>query len=139
MAPNDSGAHVHAALVPVHHRPLPDVGAVGVRGAAGEDPLRGQQVPHQPGGVHCREDERRDGEGGGEARAGRAGVKKTGDATAKEAVERVLDVLVDNRCLTYETCVAWARLHFQDYFHNRVAQLIFTFPEDTVTSQVRKT
>eukprot|EP00240_Pyramimonas_obovata_P000304 CAMPEP_0118925072 /NCGR_PEP_ID=MMETSP1169-20130426/2996_1 /TAXON_ID=36882 /ORGANISM="Pyramimonas obovata, Strain CCMP722" /LENGTH=1012 /DNA_ID=CAMNT_0006866271 /DNA_START=199 /DNA_END=3237 /DNA_ORIENTATION=- len=64
-----------------------------------------------------------------------AEVKKTGDATAKEAVERVLDVLVETRCLTYEACVEWARKYFQEYFHNRIAQLVFTFPEDVRTSQ----
>jgi ubiquitin-activating enzyme E1 len=35
---------------------------------------------------------------------------------------------------SFEECVAWARLHFQEYFHNRVAQLTFTFPEDATTS-----
>ena len=28
----------------------------------------------------------------------------------------------------------WARLRFQDYHHNRIAQLTFTFPEDASTS-----
>ena len=35
---------------------------------------------------------------------------------------------------TFEDCLSWARLRFQDYFHNRVAQLAFTFPEDATTS-----
>jgi ubiquitin-activating enzyme E1 len=46
----------------------------------------------------------------------------------------VVDVLVNEKVSTFEDCVAWARLKFQDYFHDRVAQLTFTFPEDASTS-----
>lgn len=47
---------------------------------------------------------------------------------------QVVEVLAAEKVSTFEDCIEWARLKFQDYFHNRVAQLVFTFPEDAVTS-----
>ena len=35
---------------------------------------------------------------------------------------------------TFEDCIVWARLRFQELFHNTVAQLLFNFPPDQVTS-----
>jgi len=35
---------------------------------------------------------------------------------------------------SFEDCIAFARLKFQEYHHDKIAQLIFTFPEDAVTS-----
>ena len=61
-------------------------------------------------------------------------VRETGDATSRESLEKVVDCLVDNRCETFEDCIAWARRKLQDYFHNRIAQLVYTFPEDYATS-----
>lgn len=65
-----------------------------------------------------------------------AEIRKQGDASAREGVERVLEVLVTTHCKTYQDCVDWVRLHFQEVFHNRIAQLTYTFPEDAKTSQV---
>uniref|UniRef100_A0ACD5XJJ0 Uncharacterized protein n=1 Tax=Avena sativa TaxID=4498 RepID=A0ACD5XJJ0_AVESA len=63
-----------------------------------------------------------------------AAVRKAGDAQARELLERVCECLDKERCDKFEDCVAWARLRFEDYFSNRVKQLTFTFPEDTVIS-----
>ncbi|XRB18925.1 ubiquitin-activating enzyme E1 [Pseudoscourfieldia marina] len=63
-----------------------------------------------------------------------ANAKQAGDAQAREQLERVYESLVTVRCKTYEDCIRWARLRFQENFHNKVAQLTYTFPEDARTS-----
>eukprot|EP00798_Chlamydomonas_sp_ICE-L_P027491 gene27492-4798_t len=52
----------------------------------------------------------------------------------KAQLEQVVDVLVSDRCLTFEDCISWARHRFQEYHYNRIAQLTYTFPEDATTS-----
>ncbi|GAA0147391.1 ubiquitin-protein ligase [Lithospermum erythrorhizon] len=61
-------------------------------------------------------------------------MTKAGDAQARETLERVLQYLDTDRCETFQDCLTWARLKFEDYFANRVKQLTYTFPEDAVTS-----
>lgn len=61
-------------------------------------------------------------------------VKSSSDAAAREQLERVVEVLVSERCVTFDDCIVWARQRFQSQFVDRIAQLIHTFPEDTVTS-----
>jgi len=56
------------------------------------------------------------------------------DASARENVEKVAQVLLKTACSTYDECVAWARTQFQEQFHDKILQLTFTFPEDAVTS-----
>ncbi|XP_062189281.1 ubiquitin-activating enzyme E1 3 isoform X2 [Phragmites australis] len=63
-----------------------------------------------------------------------AAMRKAGDAQARELLERVSECLGKERCNTFEDCITWARLKFEDYFSNRVKQLTFTFPEDAATS-----
>ncbi|PON85895.1 Ubiquitin-activating enzyme E [Trema orientale] len=63
-----------------------------------------------------------------------AAMKNASDAQAKDTLERVLECLDREKCETIQDCVAWARLKFEDYFANRVKQLIYTFPEDAATS-----
>ncbi|GMY10542.1 ubiquitin-activating enzyme e1 1 [Fagus crenata] len=57
-----------------------------------------------------------------------------GDAQARDNLERVQECLDKERCETFQDCITWARLKFEDYFANRVKQLIYTFPEDAATS-----
>ncbi|GLT71501.1 hypothetical protein SLA2020_435150 [Shorea laevis] len=52
----------------------------------------------------------------------------------QDNLERVLECLDKERCETFQDCITWARLKFEDYFSNRVKQLIYTFPEDAATS-----
>ncbi|KAL8261875.1 hypothetical protein R6Q59_025924 [Mikania micrantha] len=61
-------------------------------------------------------------------------MRNAGDAQARDNLERVLECLDRERCETFQDCITWARLKFEDYFSNRMKQLIFTFPEDAVTS-----
>jgi ubiquitin-activating enzyme E1 len=63
-----------------------------------------------------------------------AAARAAGDAQARENVERAVECLAAGRPGSFDDCVAWARLRFQDFFHDRVAQLIHTFPEDAATS-----
>lgn len=62
------------------------------------------------------------------------GMEKAGDAQARDNLERVLECLEKERCESFQDCITWARLKFEDYFANRVKQLTFTFPEDAVNS-----
>ncbi|GFP92760.1 ubiquitin-activating enzyme e1 2 [Phtheirospermum japonicum] len=63
-----------------------------------------------------------------------AAMKSAGDAQARDTLERVIECLDRDKCDTFQDCITWARLRFEDYFSNRVKQLTFTFPEDAVTS-----
>ncbi|XP_020101243.1 ubiquitin-activating enzyme E1 2-like [Ananas comosus] len=63
-----------------------------------------------------------------------AAMRNAGDAQARDQLERVLECLDKDRCETFQDCITWARLKFEDYFSNRVKQLTFTFPEDSITS-----
>ncbi|KAL1205217.1 Ubiquitin-activating enzyme E1 1 [Cardamine amara subsp. amara] len=57
-----------------------------------------------------------------------------GDAQARDTLERIVECLDKEKCETFQDCLTWARLRFEDYFVNRVKQLIYTFPEDAATS-----
>ncbi|PRW20689.1 Ubiquitin-activating enzyme E1 2 isoform A [Chlorella sorokiniana] len=61
-------------------------------------------------------------------------AKQSSDAAAREQLEKVVEVLVTERCGSFEECVAWARRKFQQQFYDRIAQLVYTFPEDAKTS-----
>ncbi|KAH0739914.1 hypothetical protein KY290_038619 [Solanum tuberosum] len=61
-------------------------------------------------------------------------MQKAGDAQARDILDRVLECLDKERCDTFEDCITWARLRFEDYFADRVKQLTYTFPEDATTS-----
>ncbi|GMN23622.1 hypothetical protein TIFTF001_000189 [Ficus carica] len=61
-------------------------------------------------------------------------MRNAGDAQARDTLDRVLECLDREKCESFQDCISWARLKFEDYFANRVKQLIFTFPEDAATS-----
>ncbi|KAL3530924.1 hypothetical protein ACH5RR_010246 [Cinchona calisaya] len=61
-------------------------------------------------------------------------MRNAGDAQARDNLERVIECLNREKCETFQDCITWARLKFEDYFANRVKQLIYTFPEDAATS-----
>ncbi|KDP45776.1 hypothetical protein JCGZ_17383 [Jatropha curcas] len=62
------------------------------------------------------------------------GMINAADAQARDTLVHVLECLDKEKCETFQDCITWARLKFEDYFANRVKQLIFTFPEDASTS-----
>lgn len=51
-----------------------------------------------------------------------------------ETMETVRRLLKTERPNDFKDCVAWARLMWQDLFHNQIAQLLHNFPPDQVTS-----
>ncbi|KAK7387264.1 hypothetical protein VNO78_27922 [Psophocarpus tetragonolobus] len=61
-------------------------------------------------------------------------MKSASDAQSRDNLEHVLECLDQEKCETFEDCINWARLKFEDYFASRVKQLIYTFPEDAATS-----
>ncbi|XP_010456420.1 PREDICTED: ubiquitin-activating enzyme E1 2-like, partial [Camelina sativa] len=61
-------------------------------------------------------------------------MRTAGDAQARDTLGRVLECLEKEKCNSFQDCITWARLRFEDYFANRVKQLCYTFPEDAATS-----
>jgi ubiquitin-activating enzyme E1 len=61
-------------------------------------------------------------------------AKHSNDAAAKEALIRIIDAINAERCESFEDCITWARIKFQQQFHDRIKQLTYTFPEDARTS-----
>jgi len=54
--------------------------------------------------------------------------------TKVETLKIIRKTLVDERPLTFEDCITWARLTFEQLFNNQIRQLLHNFPEDQVTS-----
>ncbi|KAJ7047640.1 hypothetical protein C8F04DRAFT_1059560 [Mycena alexandri] len=52
----------------------------------------------------------------------------------KEQTEQILSYLVTNKPLTFEECIIWARLQFEDKYVNEIKQLLFSLPKDATTS-----
>ncbi|KAI9025222.1 ubiquitin-activating emzyme E1 [Phycomyces nitens] len=52
----------------------------------------------------------------------------------KEVIETVYNYLVADKPLSFSDCVSWARLKFEEMYHNNILQLLFNFPTDSVTS-----
>jgi ubiquitin-activating enzyme E1 len=52
----------------------------------------------------------------------------------KEQIEQIVSYLVTNKPLTFEECIGWARLQFEEKFNNSIQQLLFSFPKDATTS-----
>jgi ubiquitin-activating enzyme E1 len=63
-----------------------------------------------------------------------AAAEASSDAAAREQLARVVEALVSDGVADFPGAVAWARRKFQQQFHDRVAQLTHTFPEDARTS-----
>ena len=51
-----------------------------------------------------------------------------------ETLESVKKALVDERPADFPACVKFARLHWQEQYHNQIAQLLFNFPPEQLTS-----
>lgn len=55
-----------------------------------------------------------------------------------DALKTIRRMLVDERPVSFEDCVVWARLKFETLFNNQIRQLLHNFPEDQVTSSGAK-
>merc|ERR1719495_2035369 len=51
-----------------------------------------------------------------------------------DTLQTVLKLVVKEKPDNFDDCVAWARLTWQELFHNQIAQLLHNFPPDQVTS-----
>ncbi|KAJ2904461.1 hypothetical protein MKZ38_007992 [Zalerion maritima] len=52
----------------------------------------------------------------------------------KATLETIRDYLSTDKPLTFEDCIAWARLQFEKQYNNAIQQLLFNFPKDSVSS-----
>ncbi|KAI0081689.1 ubiquitin activating enzyme [Panus rudis PR-1116 ss-1] len=52
----------------------------------------------------------------------------------KEQIEQIVDYLVRKKPLTFEECIVWARLQFEERFNNAIRQLLYSLPKDAKTS-----
>lgn len=59
-------------------------------------------------------------------------LKQGGDTKATLTMLR--DFLKNERALSFEDCVSWARMLFEKQYHNAIEQLLFNFPKDATTS-----
>lgn len=55
-----------------------------------------------------------------------------------QVLDTVVKALIEEKPETLEDCIKWARYLFEEHFHNTVAQLLYTFPEDQVTTEGAK-
>ena len=55
-----------------------------------------------------------------------------------ETMQTVLRLVVQEKPDSFKECVAWARLLWQDLFHNQIAQLLHNFPQDQVSQMTHK-
>ncbi|KAJ9148883.1 Ubiquitin-activating enzyme E1 [Pleurostoma richardsiae] len=52
----------------------------------------------------------------------------------KATLEMLRDYLKNERALTFEDCVTWARMLFEKQYNNAIQQLLYNFPKDAVSS-----
>jgi len=52
----------------------------------------------------------------------------------KATLETIRDFLVDEKPLTVEDCIKWARLKFEKEYNNAIQQLLYNFPKESVSS-----
>ena len=52
----------------------------------------------------------------------------------KATLESLVDFLKNERALSFEDCVQWARMLFEKQYNNAIQQLLYNFPKDSVSS-----
>jgi ubiquitin-activating enzyme E1 len=55
-------------------------------------------------------------------------------ATKRATLEGIYENLVSSRPTTFNECIVWARLKFEQMYHNQIAQLLYNFPTDMLTT-----
>jgi len=59
------------------------------------------------------------------------GLKKEGNSNTQRAkLEQIKTLLGNSKVASFEKCVELARFKFGEFFHDKVAQLLYTFPPD---------
>ncbi|EGF81957.1 hypothetical protein BATDEDRAFT_19117 [Batrachochytrium dendrobatidis JAM81] len=51
-----------------------------------------------------------------------------------DTLQSILAFLVTARPLSFDECIVWARMKFEEHFNNTIQQLLYNFPKDSVTS-----
>lgn len=59
-------------------------------------------------------------------------LKYSGQQT--EQIEQIVSYLVTKKPLTFEECIVWARLLFEEKYNNDIRQLLYSLPKDAVTN-----
>ncbi|EIE91582.1 hypothetical protein G6F46_007917 [Rhizopus delemar] len=54
--------------------------------------------------------------------------------TSKETLETVNNYLTVDKPESFDDCITWARLKFEELYSNNIRQLLFNFPPDAMTS-----
>jgi len=54
--------------------------------------------------------------------------------TKIDTARSIRKTLVDERPLSFDDCIVWSRLKFEELFNNQIKQLLHNFPEDQVTT-----
>jgi ubiquitin-activating enzyme E1 len=52
----------------------------------------------------------------------------------KATLDTIRDYLVEDKPLSVEDCIKWARLQFEKHYNNEIQQLLYNFPKDSTTS-----
>lgn len=60
-------------------------------------------------------------------------LKQSGDL--KSILESINQYLTTDKPYTFEDCIKWARLQFEEKYANDIKQLLYNFPKDAVTSK----
>lgn len=61
-------------------------------------------------------------------------IKKSTTPARHHILEMLRDALVKYRPLSFDACVEWARLQFEDLFSNSIKQICYNFPVDMKTT-----
>lgn len=61
-------------------------------------------------------------------------LKKQSAGARLEILQNVKSCLVTDAPRTFEQCIIWGRLKFEELFTNNIEQLLYNFPKDMVTS-----
>lgn len=51
-----------------------------------------------------------------------------------DQAEQILASLVTQKPLSFDECIVWARLLFEDKYNNAIQQLLFSLPKDATTT-----
>ncbi|UZJ54373.1 hypothetical protein CBS101457_003693 [Exobasidium rhododendri] len=52
----------------------------------------------------------------------------------KEQLNQIKEYLQDQRPISFDACIAWARFKFEENYKNSIQQLLYSLPEDALTS-----
>lgn len=59
-------------------------------------------------------------------------LKQSGNE--RQTLETLKEYLVTDRPQKFDDCITWARTRFQKQYHDAIAQLLYNFPKDSMTS-----